>query len=226
MATDLTLKFSASNLGYTKCTREAWLRARGIKFPGGMFSAAVREMEKAQNDRFAKCESLHSLCDEFPNGKVVASNKRPSTLPFLVEGVNVVLSGQYNYLVELKEGDYALLAFKSSDPTRNIDAITTQLNALAYILANHKNCDERMKVVKLGVVVFDTNAFDRGDSFYSFYPVELNIDKFESDLAEIVKSVSGTELPDYCGCEWCKFMAEVKTIEHELVTREKELVTA
>jgi len=219
MAKD-TLKISASNLGYGDCAVEAWLKARGLQFPGFMGSATLSELHKEQKERLEKCSSLHSLCDEFPKGKVVSSGKMPSTLPFEVEGVSVFLKGHYNYLIKLNDSeDYALMAFKTSDPTKNLDSLTVQLNANAWILANSKNHEERVKIVQLGVIVFDPNAFDRGDSFYQFYEVELNLDKFENEiLPEYVKMIASTAIPAYCGCKWCKFLSEFETMKFELTT--------
>jgi hypothetical protein len=221
MATDL--KFTASDLGYMNCPTEAWLNARGIKFSGFMGRTVLSDMRKAQDERLNTCVSLRSLCDEFPKGKIIASNKRPSTLPFVVEGVNVVLSGQYNYLIELEDGGFALCAFKDSNPTKNINALTIQLNALAFIMKNHKNVKERVTITQLGIMVFDTNAFDRGENFYSYHPVELDLDNFENNvLVEAVNVVKVDDMPDYDDCDLCKFMKQVEPI----LKAQRELVAA
>ena len=216
----MTFKFTASNLGYDTCPRTIWLKARGVQFPGGFSSAAIRAMEKTQHERFAKCESISSMCDEFPKGKVVSKNKRPSTLPLPIEGADVIVSGQYNYLVKLANNDpsieeYAVLGFKTSKPKdENIDALTTQLNAIAYALENNKDHKDRVKVVQLGIVIFDPNAFDAGEDFYQWLSIELNLDKFESDLAEKVKIAMGP-CPAYDGCDECTFVSTIETLLFE-----------
>jgi hypothetical protein len=220
MAKD-TLKISASNLGYSECAVEAWLKARGVQFPGFMGSSTLSEIHKKQEETFKKCTSLHALCDQFPDGQVVSSGKYPTTLPFEVEGTSVYLKGHYHHLIKLNNNndEHVLVTFKTSDPTKNLDAISVQLNANAFILQNHKDHEERVNVVQLGVVVFDPNAFDRGDAFYQFYPVKLDLDTFEDvTLPEYVKKVNPTRMPPYCGCKWCKFISTIETIKTEMVT--------
>ena len=205
----MTLKLTASKIGYADCPRCTWLEARGVQFPSGFFNAAIREMEKTQRSIFTS-RNLSVLCSDFPNGTVMKSKGRPETMPFMVGDTEIVLSGQYDHLVALEDGDFALVAFKTSDPTKNIGKITTQLNCLAYILGKHKKIDESRRIVKLGVAVFDTNAFDRGESFYQWYPVELDQEAFQVTLKAVVDQIKG-DCPPADDCEWCKYQAQLNS---------------
>ena len=210
----ITMELTAGNIGYDQgCPRCLYLSAvAGIKKPSGFFSAAIREMEKNQREIFKTRVSLKFLNSKFPDGKVEKSLGRPKTVSHDVNGVQVTLSGQYDHLVKLASGDYALLMFKTSDPTKNIDALTLQLNALAYILTKTKKSDDIRKVVQLGIVMFDPNAFDRGEAsneFYKYFPVEMNLKSFETELSRLVNSLKG-DLPDFSDdCDFCKYQKQI-----------------
>jgi hypothetical protein len=205
------LKITASELGYADCPRCLWMQARGVSFPSGFFNAAIREMEKEQRAIFTS-RNLSVLCKDFPNGTVVKSKGRPETLPHKIGDTEIILSGQYDHLVALEDGDFALVAFKTSDPTKNIEKITVQLNALTYILARHKKVEEARRIVKAGVAVFDTNAFDKGEPFYKWYPVELDLATFQKNLEATLETIKD-KCPPPDDCDWCKFQAQVNALK-------------
>lgn len=197
-------KIRASNLSYLfdKCPRCFYLSmSEGIDQPFSGGHAAISDIERDQTDMLKKAKSLSSLNENFPKGHIVVSKtgstgSRVETDPFEVNGVEVVLSGSYDYVVELADGSgYAIVTFKTSDP-RDMAQTTRQMNCLAYALENDIHEDKRKHITQLGVIVFDPVAFDSGKDFYRWFEAPLDQKNFLKEIEQIVKTASAGE-PDY-----------------------------
>ena len=87
--------------------------------------------------------------------------------------------------------------------------IEMQMNCLAYTLSRHKEHDKIRDVREVGIIIFDPNAYDRGEDYFKYVHFDIDLPKFEQNLSGVVKVLKG-ELPEYSDdCKYCKYQKQI-----------------
>lgn len=208
------IKYRTSMFSFVKCMRCLYLDVMaGIGQPNGPSSFGDLMRQKSDQIAFLDGKKLSILGKDFPNGRIVKSNGRFTTCPCEVAGADVVLSGSYDFLIQLENGDYVVASFKNSDPTRNgnIDEYAKQLNAIAFALSNKEK--EPIKISALGIFEFSPLSAAAGKDYteiYKWHNIPLNIDLFKTQLEDITETLMSDNVPeagkDEKGkiCEFCE----------------------
>lgn len=225
VAKNTHFNLSAGDLGFGQdCPRCLWLKVNNdIKQPGGIFSSTILDMERKEKERLTSLKNLQTLLKDFPNGHIlfktvkkdgqdsISAGGRPTSAPVKVGDATFTLNGTYDFLVELETGGYAVVLWKSSAvKENNLDKVKNQLNAIAYTLSHNKKADEVRNVRQAGVIIFDPNAFDRGENPYQWQGFQIDEVGFENLLLSTGKMLMG-DCPDVTRntkqeitCDCCK----------------------
>jgi hypothetical protein len=188
-------------------------------------------MERKEKDRMAGLKNLRAINVDFPNGHVlsktvkkdgketISAGGRPTSAAVTIGDMTFTVKGQYDFLVELETGGYALVLWKSSMPKEdNLPKVANQMNAIAWAIEHNVKVDERKNIRQLGVIVFDTNAFDRGENAYQWHQFQVDPVGFENLLLDTGKMLSG-DCPDYTrdgkgsiSCDCCERDSQILSL--------------
>jgi hypothetical protein len=212
------IKVSASSLGfdYESCPRCFYLDAKkDIKKPNGAFSSIFQKLEAAVRELYFKPEdgkdrNLHTIHESLPSGTIESSNRGFTSVPYLVENLNLelIVTCKLDNLVKLDDGTYAIVMFKTSMPKEsNLPAIEKQINACAWAIQHCNKPEKQVKITEVGIMVFDAVAavqMKSYDQLFSYIKLNLEPDQFENYLQDIATLLVSNVVPDFTdGCSYC-----------------------
>lgn len=219
-------KISPSDFAYLyeECKLCYYLKVKfGIFQPSmpmpGVFSAINTRL---QGTLIGK--SLQTLSKDLPNGVVVSQEGWVESK--VIPGTDLYIKGKYDLLVKLKDGTFALVDLKISQPGDDkITKYKTQLGAYKFALENPRS-STALKITRIGLLVFypDKARFEKGDAVLTFPPKWLEVPIDDGGFIKFAKEIDllleGPTPPEGKDCKWCKYRHVGETISHEPVQNE------
>jgi hypothetical protein len=170
------------------------------------------------------------LSPRLPPGSIDFGEKRVQSRRLELPGCasTCYIMGRFDVAARLDDGSYAVLDFKTGDPSEDKSAMySRQLHAYAHALENpEEGALELRPVSRLGLVYFSPDHCERTGperqiigGQMQWVEVKLDADGFLNFLAEVVKLLDGPLPQASEECEWCSYYQQRKSLE---VTPKKE----
>lgn len=215
------ITINATDLGFSldRCPRCFYLSAvHGIEAPSGPI-AGIFSIMSSKSTEFLKDKNLSDFGKDFPKGKIFASNKRVQSQPLYFSSLDYEfnVSGQFDHILKLEDGSYAVILMKNTQIHNNTEAYTRQLHTYALALeypSDPEKFNLRGEITRLGIVVaapFETFVVDKkGESasytspFY-WQEIPYNLTNFKAYLREIAEMFQAPKPPEAAeDCPYCK----------------------
>jgi CRISPR/Cas system-associated exonuclease Cas4 (RecB family) len=174
--------------------------------PSSIFSRVEKFAKEMYIDR-----GLLSVVTDAPKGELIKSNVVVKSDPVLFNEpeFELTITGRFDFLFQLKDGTYAIVAFKSGDPSKNIEAYARQLNAYAYALETATKPEvQKSPVTRLGIFAFDPVLYmqdGKAPESLQWHEVKRESNEHVVDMLNDVARLLANGLPDYTStCAYCK----------------------
>ena len=168
----------------------------------GMLQAAIQGM------------SLESVNPVLPHGIIEVKEGFLRSKP-IPPANDCFISGRFDILSRLKDGSYAVIDFKITDPSaEKVQKFTNQLHAYKFSLENPGNGAPAKKVTSMGVVVVspDEIAFKGGNVIFnatpSWFEIKEDMTNFFSYISDVSKLLNGPLPAPSATCHWCQYRAK------------------
>ena len=155
--------------------------------------------------------SLRSINPALPDGIIDISEGFLRSKP-IPPSNDCFISGRFDILSRLKDGTYALVDFKITDPKEEkIQKFTHQVHAYKFALENPGYGAPAKRVSSMGVVVVspDTIAFEKGNVVFTSTPtwfeIPVNMESFYVFIAEVSAFLKEPLPPPSATCLWCQY---------------------
>jgi hypothetical protein len=178
------------------------------------------------------------FCSSLPPGEVVLGEKwvRSKTIQLSGCKSTCYLSGRFDIVSALDNGAYAILDFKTGNPSEEKSAMyARQLQAYAYSLENPEPGSLELKpITHLGLLYFipDNCEQIQGEMQnlkgpIKWIPIERDETQFIGFLGEVIKILDGP-IPqmDPDNCDWCKYRTKIGEVALPKQDEETESPTA
>lgn len=121
------------------------------------------------------------------------------------------ISGRFDILSGLKDGSFAIIDFKISDPSEEkVQKFAPQLHAYKFALENPA-FGEKKKTSKMGVIIISPESIELVDGHVIFkskpqwFEIKEDMDSFFDLIAEVSNLLNGKLPPPSPNCAWCKY---------------------
>lgn len=159
-----------------------------------------------------------------PPGSIDFGEKRVQSRRIELPGCTSTcyIVGRFDIVARLDDGSYAVLDFKTGDPSEEKSSMySRQLHAYAYALEHpEEGALDLHPVSKLGLVYFTPDHCERTGperqiigGQMQWVEVSLDAEEFLQFLAEVVRLLDGPLPKPDPECEWCLYHAQRKGLE-------------
>ncbi len=121
------------------------------------------------------------------------------------------ISGRFDILSELKDGSFAVIDFKITDPSEaKAQKFAMQLHAYKYALENPAG-GVMKKITKMGLVVISPESVGFEGEKVNFratpvwYEIAENMNAFYDFIGQVAKVLNGPPPKPSENCAWCKY---------------------
>jgi hypothetical protein len=217
---------------YDKCKYCFVLKVKhGIAQPSIPLPAIFAKIAALQKDFFSGMRT-EDFCPDLPPGIVTYGERRVLSSELELPGCTstCTLAGRFDVVVELDQGSYAVLDFKTGSPTEEKkEMYSRQLQAYAIALENpapNQLC--LSPVSKLGLLFFTPEEYVQSSGLRQnlagqlhWVDIERDDAAFVGKLAEIVSLLDGPmPEPQPDTCDWCAYRAQTGALEPSGVGRD------
>jgi hypothetical protein len=152
------------------------------------------------------------------------TDRKIKSKPVQIGGHDIIFTGKMDVRVNFDDGTVGVIDAKTSDPSDSSMGIyNRQLHTYHTILTQPgKGEPEVVSMMGLAIVTpewweFDPTAETSPFHFrFSFKPVEINEERWNKTLIEVVELLSGSRPEPTWGCSWCTMQrAEEMLIEED-----------
>lgn len=155
-------------------------------------------------------KNLKDINSVLPSGIVEVKEGYLKSVP-IPKAQDCFISGKFDIISRLKDGTYAVIDFKISDPkVEKIRKFTYQLHAYKFALEN-PSLGSPKKVSKIGVVVVapESIEFHDGEVIFkskpNWFEIAEDMDAFFDFIALVSKLLNGPVPEITESCQWCKY---------------------
>jgi len=197
-----------------KCARCWWLKTRSVPIPRESVPAIFTQIDRGMKQSFT-LEKLEQL--GFEAREIIEIGPlRSKPITFEDLDVELVIKGQLDRLLELRNGTFAIVDFKTTRP-RTTEPLQRQLHAYKEALENPVIGAPR-EVSQLALIIFDpsvgrfalkdSNAAITGQITRQDIPIEPA--RFHAELRKIAELAAQPHLPEAAPtCLVCHHAADV-----------------
>lgn len=221
----MNYKLSPSDLTflYDGCKRCFVLKVKhGISQPSIPFPPIVSKIGSLQKEYYSG-KRTEAINPGLPPGEIIYGEKqiRSRTIELIGLSSTCFINGRFDIIAKLDDGSYAVLDFKTGNPSEDKSGIyARQLHAYAIALENPApGALNLTPVSKLGLVYFTPDSCEKsGDNRQNltgsiqWIEIERNDQGFINFIKEVIGILDGP-LPDpHPDCKWCSFANKLQSM--------------
>lgn len=217
----MNYKLSPSDLTflYDGCKRCFVLKVKhGIRQPSIPIPGVFTSISNLQKDYYSD-RRLEEISLGLPPGVIRYGEKWVRSRPIELEGrtSTCYINGRFDIVAELDDGSYAVIDFKTGNPSEEKAAFYgRQLHAYTYALEHPAEDQLHLAPVSLlGLLYFTPDRCEQTgperqlvEGSMQWIPVPRNDEAFLLFLGQVIDLLDGPlPAPDLENCEWCQYLA-------------------
>lgn len=223
----MNYKLSPSDLTflYDGCKRCFVLKVKhGISQPSIPFPPIVSKIGSLQKEYYSG-KRTEEISPSLPPGEIIYGEKQIRSHTVELSGIKsdstCFINGRFDIVAKLDDGSYAVLDFKTGNPSEDKSGIyARQLHAYAIALENPApGALNLTPVSKLGLVYFIPDSCEKsGDNrqnstgLIQWIEIGRSDEGFMNFIKEVISILDGPLPEPQSDCKWCSFLGKIQSM--------------
>lgn len=222
----MNYKLSPSDLTflYDGCRRCFVLKVKhGISQPSIPFPPIMSKIGSLQKEYYSG-RRTEEISPALPPGEIIYGEKQICSDTIKPQGLSSMcfIKGRFDIVAKLDDGSYAVLDFKTGNPSEDKSGIYAR-QLQAYVIALENPAPGALNltpVSKLGLVYFTPDSCEKsGDNrqiltgSIHWIEIERNDKGFMNFIKEVIGILDGPFPEPQSDCKWCSFSSKIQSIK-------------